>query len=145
MKKRKLLIVSVLILCVLIFLFLPIKPIVQDAEQLDLSAVTRYYKGQQEENLSKYLEMDSLELYLQLYKTSIVPTIGRGQRVDDTYYVIEGTLNGKSFTITADNDGAFLFYLDQSFGYRIHNGEVLQGMIYSSAYDDFRDEFILTE
>ena len=130
----------VLLLAVIVLLFLPVRPIVSDVAQTEISSVTLYDKGQPRKDVSAYLKLDDLAFHLQLFHTSIVPSVPRGQRVGENYYVIEGNHNGRSFSITADGHSAFMFYLDQNRGYRLKNGAVVVGMIFSSAHDDFRNE-----
>ena len=113
-------------------ILLPLKSVARPADTVDIFHVEQYYKGAQREDISAALKLDDLEVSLQLYNTSIFPTVSGGsRRVSATYYEVTGQLNGRPFTITADDTSAVLFFHGQSRGYRLQNGHTLAGMIHA--------------
>ena len=58
----------------------------------------------------------------------------------DYYYVTEGTLNGKNFTIISDERDAVLHFQNDKLGYVLKNGNTFNGMLYSIAHNEHRAE-----
>ena len=120
--------------CAALLLFLPIRPLVTNRDTVTVSHVTQYYKGLRQEEITDSYRTDRLALFLQLYETSLLPTVSGGtRRVSATYYEIHGQLNGRPFTITADDASAVLFFLGQSRGYRLQDGDLLVPTILGTA------------
>lgn len=139
-KKRIMIIAAFLVIAVAAVCFLPVWPVSGAADDVTISDVDLYYKGQPEGNLNSYLKLNDLELMLKLFNTSLIPTESRGHQVSEYYYVISGIKNSRSFTITADSSGAYMLRGGSKTGWRLKNGGLLQGMIYSSAYDEYKEQ-----
>ena len=135
-------IAAIIVIATVILSFLPIWPVVTDAESLKIHGVELYYKGQPELKMDDHLELDNLEVMLQLYRTSLLPTLSRSQFVSPDYYVISGSQSGKGFTITADLGGAYMFRGDRKMGWRLKNGDTMVGMIYSCYRGELRETLL---
>lgn len=123
-----------LLVCAALLLLLPIRPLVTNRDTMTVSHVAQYYKGLRQEEITDANRTDRLALFLRLYDTSILPTVSSGTRqVSATYYEIHGQLNGRPFTITADDSAAVLFFHGQSRGYRLQDGDLLVPTILGTA------------
>jgi len=129
--KQKIILIFFIIFLISL-LFLPVKSIIKKNDKVNISNVTIYYKGIEENNITYDIKTDDLGLMLTLYNTSIFPTEARGHNMNNEYYVINGSINENDFSISADKNEAYFFYNDKKYGYKLKNGDTLIYMIHSA-------------
>ena len=138
MKKLTATFVAIAVIVVVV-VSLPVWPVINDADDVILYEVDLYYKGQRKVQMTPDLKLDDLALMLQLYDSSLIPTEKRVHQMSEYYYVIFGSKNGQNFTITTDENSAYMFQGNMKMGWRLKNGDTLQGMIFSSARGELRE------